>query len=85
MLLVILFQIQHYLGQVQKERLIPVRLAEQVPNSMVVLVKHQWTLIELIVNRANARKRYQVYTAVMLKSQPQNARPKAQQMVPVVK
>ena len=85
MLLVILFQIQHYLGQVQREQLILARLVEQVPNSMVVLVKHQWTLIELIVNKANAHKRYQVYIAVMLKSQPQNARPKAQQMVLVAK
>ena len=82
--LAILFQIRHCSGQVQKGYLI-LSMAEQLPHFMVVLVKHQWTLIELIVNRANALKRCQVYIAVMLKSQPQNVLPKVLQMVLVVK
>ena len=79
-----LFQIRHCLGQVQKGCLI-LLMAEQLPHFMVVQVHHQWTLIESIVNRANALKRCQVYIAVMLKSQPQNVQPKVQQMVLVVK
>ena len=82
--LAILFQILHCLGQVQKGCLI-LLMAEQLPHFMVLQVKHRWTRLESIVNKANALKRCQVYIAVMLKSQPQNVHLKGQQMVLVVK